>query len=166
MNHPISEDRLQRYYKEKNHPISEDTLRDYYKILINSVNECESRKYNINSFFTTINSILITGFGFMISNGDKIGSQVHYGVCSLMIMGFLSIFEWKKLIDYINHTLVAKHLLIKDLEEKLALDLFTRESALNKKFFQASYKNFFLENKIPLSFIFIYLFFFKLAFFS
>lgn len=145
--------------------VSESTLRDYYKILNSSVDEYERRKQTINSFFLTLNSILITGFGFISANFER-GKEYRLGIFSLSIIGILSIFEWKKLVDHINAHIKIKNELMSTLEKQLPVEIFRSESLLLFQSKKKRHKHFFLESKIPLTFLFLYLFYLYTTFFK
>lgn len=156
---------FQEENKLASHRIPESTLRDYYKILNSSIDEYERRKQTINSFFLTLNSILITGFGFITANFQG-GKEYHWGIFSLSLIGILSIFEWKKLIDHLNSHIKIKNELVTTLEEQLPVEIFRSETLLISHAKKKRNKHFFLESKIPLTFLFLYLFYFYTIFFK
>lgn len=139
-------------------PPDESVLRDYYKILNGSIDEYERRKQTINSFFLTLNSILITGFGFITANFEG-GRVYHAGIASLAAIGILSIFEWKKLIENLNAHLKIKSELAVSLERRLPVEIFQSEILLLFQSRKKKHRHFFLESKIPLTFLLLYLFY-------
>lgn len=145
-------------------PLEESVLRDYYKILNSSIDEYERRKQTINSFFLTLNSILITAFGFITANFEG-GKEYHGGIAALTAIGILSIFEWKKLIDTLNSHLKIKNELLTTLEGQLPLEIFRSETVLLFHSKKKKQRTFFLESKIPLTFLFLYLFYLYMVFF-
>jgi len=149
-------------HTQKLDELEEPQVRAYYEIALKAISEQEDRKQKTNTFFITLNSVVVTCFGFM-SSAFNSSSTYRVGIASLAFLGLLSILEWKKLIDALNTNLKIKDKIILSIEKLLPISLFKEEADIKKSLSKKQYKNFFIESKIPLTFILLYAFYLYLA---
>ena len=100
-----------------------------YKLFVGTSESLTSRRQNVNTFFLSVNSILLTAAGLLLRNGES--STLGYGaLIGLGIGGVLLCFVWRKLITSFQQLSKGKFAVIHALERRLPARIFELEWAV------------------------------------
>jgi len=135
-------------------------LLEQYKLFSETAENLVTRRQNVNSFYISANTALITigGTIFAIgSDGDFLSKLAV--IFALTIPGILLNTSWKRMLQsyYINNQ--GKMKILSMLEKKLAVSLYDAEwKAMKNKYSKQKYVSFTdNEKKLPLVFTFFYI---------
>jgi len=110
-------------------PKTIDYLFEQYKLLVESSHKSEERRQNTNSFFIALNSIFVSGLGYL----DKLGEVSLRNIPFMLLyalMGFILSFTWWQLIATYKKINFINLRLIEDFEQFLPSSLFTIRAAM------------------------------------
>ncbi|MDU8848108.1 hypothetical protein RYE13_18960 [Clostridioides difficile] len=128
---------------------------EQYKIFICSAEKISDMRININKFFITINSIIVTVLGLFLDN-------LSWAICLIPILGITISILWIKNITSYSKLNSVKFEIINEIENILPLSMFKKEWDKlkdDKKYNTLSN----IEKKTPYVFIILYIvLFFKL----
>lgn len=97
-----------------------------YKLFVETSESLISRRQNVNTFFLSVNSIVLTAAGLLLRNGEP--STLGYGaLIGLGIGGVLLCFVWRKLITSFQQLSKGKFAVIHALEQQLPGRIFELE---------------------------------------
>ncbi len=97
-----------------------------YKLFVGTSESLTSRRQNVNTFFLSVNSILLTAAGLLLRNGES--STLGYGaLIGLGIGGVLLCFVWRKIITSFQQLSKGKFAVIHALERQLPARIFELE---------------------------------------
>jgi len=139
--------------------MDKDVLLEQYKIFSQTAENLVERRQNVNSFYISANTALITigGTIFAVGNENEVIPKIIV-VCILALPGFLLNFSWYRMLQsyYINNQ--GKMKIIRMIEEKLAVSLYAAEwKAMKNRYSKKKYVSFTdNEKKLPFVFGFFY----------
>ena len=98
-----------------------------YKLFVETSESLTSRRQNVNTFFLSVNSIVLTVAGLLLRNGES--SALRYSVLLIVlgIGGVLLCFVWRKLITSFQQLSRGKFAVIHALEQRLPAQIFELE---------------------------------------
>jgi len=134
-------------------------LLEQYKIFFETAENLVTRRQNVNSFYISANTALITigGTIFAIGSDGELLSKLAV-ILALTIPGILLNISWYGMLQsyYINNQ--GKMKILSMIEERLAVSLYDAEwKAMKNKFSKKKYVSFTdNEKKLPLVFSFFY----------
>ncbi len=141
-------------------PIDPNILLEQYKIFSETAENLVTRRQNVNSFYISANTALITigGTIFAIgSDGDLLAKLIV--IFALTLPGILLNVSWYKMLQsyYINNQ--GKMKILSMIEQKLAVSLYDAEwKAMKNKYSKKKYVSFTdNEKKLPLVFSLFYM---------
>lgn len=101
-----------------------DTWRDDFLALYNeyvaSADRISDRRYTANSFFLSINTVLLGATGYLTGDGENL-------VWLAALAGILFSYTWKRLIASYKSLNAAKFAVIIDMEQKLPVAVYDAE---------------------------------------
>lgn len=113
-----------------------DTLMEQYKMFVQTSEDLVSRKQSVNTFYVTLNSILLSAVVSVICAAGDILLIANDSVVIYIISGFLATIgvviccSWITLLTSYADLNASKMAIISCIEERLALKLFDTEWAL------------------------------------
>lgn len=152
---------------ENNTDINTDTLFEQYKLIVQTSEDLVQRRQNMNNFYITINSALLTFISASCAL-DLSDFQRLLLIIPLCLAGLLTTFSWKKMLISYADLNRGKMRVISAIEKKLPASLFDAEWRVIKSKFNGrehqTYTD--IEKDIPKIFRFIYILLFVLMLFS
>jgi len=131
---------------------SKEIILEQYKLYVNTAEKVSDRRQLANSFFLTINSILLTFTGYLAT------TSVRPWYFVIPIIGVLISYFWLKTIKSYRQLNTGKFKVIHDLEKKLPFALFKDEwDYLGKGETKEYVKLTVVESGVPIVFIFLYI---------
>lgn len=113
-----------------------DTLMEQYKMFVQTSEDLVSRKQSVNTFYVTLNSIMLSAIISIICAAGDILLIAENSIVIYIISGFLAVIgvvicsSWITLLISYADLNASKMAIISCIEEKLALKLFDAEWAL------------------------------------
>jgi len=101
-------------------------LLDQYKIFVETSEQLVARRQGVNTFFLSINSLLLTGIGLLARELTKAPASV-FAALAICVAGILLCLGWYRLLcsyAQLNH---GKFVVIHELERHLPASLFQAE---------------------------------------
>lgn len=130
-------------------------LFEQYKLYVELMDKVSERRNNVNTFFLSLNSILVTGLTVFLSQAK--GPETHCAwIWIAAVAGIVSSVTWRRLVWSYGHLNTGKFQIIHLLESRLPARLFDAEwdalkhGELYKPFTQT-------ELNVPLIFIGMYI---------
>lgn len=99
---------------------------ELYKIMVASSEALVARRQGMNTFFLTINGLLLTAIGLVVRSSGN-GHLQSLGVLGLAVAGLLLIFSWQRLLMSFGQLNMGKFHVIELMEERLAAAVYTGE---------------------------------------
>jgi hypothetical protein len=107
-------------------PNTRNEFFELYKIMVASSEALVARRQAVNTFFLTINGLLLTAIGLFVRGGGHL--RLHsVGVLILAIAGFVICFAWRSLIISFGQLNTGKFKVIIEMEGLLAASVFAAE---------------------------------------
>ncbi len=152
------------YIKLFHNDIEPSVLLEQYKIFSQTAENLVERRQNVNSFYISANTALVTVGGtiFAIGNENNLLSVIIV-ICALLFPGFLLNYSWYKMLQsyYINNQ--GKLKVLGMIEQKLAVSLYDAEwKAMKNRYSKKKYVSF-TDNEKKLPFVFGVLYFIVLV---
>lgn len=138
--------------------IDTKVLLEQYKIFLQTSETLVSRRQNVNSFYISINSALITIFGVLLAL--EIAPVYKFSTIVLLaLVGIILSFSWTKILISYGDLNSSKMKIISCIEKQLPASLYDAEwAALSDKLNTRKYVSFTnSEKKIPRLFIIVYI---------
>jgi len=128
-----------------------EIILEQYKLYVGTAEKVSDMRQTANTFFLTINSVLLTYTGYLTTTS----TELWYFVVALT--GILISYFWREIIKSYRQLNSSKFHIIHDIEKKLPIALFTDEweylgRGKNKDYSKLTV----VESKIPLVFIVLY----------
>jgi len=101
-------------------------LLEQYKLFVGTSESLISRRQNVNTFFLSVNSIILTASGLLLRNGEP-GALGYSALIGLGIGGILLCFVWRRLITSFQQLSKGKFDVIHALEQRLPARIFELE---------------------------------------
>jgi hypothetical protein len=141
-------------------PATEQELSQFfelYKLMVASSEALVTRRQAVNTFFLTINGILLTALGFFLKGGGHI-RVLSGGVAVLATLGLLVSTVWRTLIKSFGQLNSGKFRVINRMEALLSASIFSAEwKALGEGKDPKIYRSFTeREAWIPVALIMVY----------
>ncbi len=123
--------------------LNQDALLEQYKLFLQTSEDLVSRRQNVNSFYISISSALVTAMGvFFAMKNLTHNSQMLLGFVFCLIGIILSI-SWSKTLSCYGNLNSSKMKIISSIEKQLPLSLFDAEwAALSDKLNKKKYVSF------------------------
>lgn len=134
-----------------------DHYLDIYKIFVETTDKISDRRYSSNSFFLTINTVIITLVGYL-QLGKEAGQSIDF-YWLVSSSGIVVCFAWYRLIRSYKDLNSAKFKIIHLIEKQLPLSVYDAEwEALDRGVNPKTYLQFSkIERVIPLIFFTIHI---------
>ncbi len=147
--------------------INADTLFEQYKLIVQTSEDLVQRRQNMNNFYITINSALLTFISASCAL-ELSDFQRLLLIVPLCLAGMLTTFSWKKMLISYADLNRGKMRVISAIEKKLPASLFDAEWRVIKSKFNGRVHQTYtdIEKDIPNIFRFIYILLFALMLFS
>jgi hypothetical protein len=110
-------------------PSTEDDRAQFfelYKMMVASSEALVARRQGVNTFFLTINGLLLTAIGLFVQGDDRIRLQAG-GVFVLAIAGLALCAAWRTLLLSFGHLNKGKFTVINEMECHLSAAIFAGE---------------------------------------
>ena len=134
----------------------ESLLFEQYKLYVEMMDKVSERRHQANSFFLTVNTVLIMALTSFISLSDKPTIQYSWMIFA-SIAGIVFCISWRRLIHSYRQLNRGKFKVIHLLETRLPARLFDAEWDALRHGDGTAYKPFSqIEMQIPTVFIFLY----------
>ena len=146
----------------KNEDIQQSSLLliEQYKIYVEISDRVSQRRHNIvSTFFSSINTLIISGYGILSSLKLNASSNNKWMIL-ISISGILYCIHWRMVTKVFQKLLAAKFHVIQQIEERLPMDLYNKEYEFlvsSESHSQKYLKLTSFEHLIPSIFILIYI---------
>jgi hypothetical protein len=101
---------------------------ELYKIMVASSEALVGRRQAVNTFFLTINSLLLTAVGLFVRAGGHGHIRLHAAaILVLVTAGFVICVAWRSLIVSFGQLNTGKFKIINEMEKDLAASIFAAE---------------------------------------
>ena len=132
-----------------------NVLFDQYKLYVELTDKASERRNNVNTFFLSINSILVTGITIIVSQINSNPGN-SWWILIATLSGMIFCVTWRRLITSYGHVNAARYKIIHLIETKLPANLFNYEWKIltEDKDYNPFSKT---EGLIPLIFLFMYI---------
>jgi hypothetical protein len=101
---------------------------ELYQIMVTSSESLVGRRQAVNTFFLTINGLLLTAVGlFVRSGGDGHNRLEAAAICVLALTGITLCVAWATLIISFGQLNTGKFAIINEMEKELAASIFAAE---------------------------------------
>lgn len=154
---------VEQELKSKNFE-NKETLMEQYKIFVKTSEDLVKRKQSVNSFYVTLNSVIIGAIISVLCAVNDIFKVIAPLYLSVMIafiggIGLIICFSWFSLLNSYADLNASKMKIIATIEENLALNLFETEwSLVTKRLGKKKYKSFSKKEKfVAILFSIIYI---------
>ena len=147
---------IKLFNKDVNADADKKYLLEQYKLFSDTAETLVTRRQNMNSFYITANTALITiGATVTALSGEQIIYSKLLILLALSLPGFLLNFSWRRTLDsyFINNK--GKMKILSMIEKRLPASLYDAEwKAMKNKYSKEKYVSFTdREKKLPLVFI-------------
>lgn len=142
-------------------PSSEEERKQYfelYKMMVGSSEALVARRQGVNTFFLTINGLLLTAVALFVQNGERQQLQAA-GVLVLAVTGLSLCFAWRTLLVSFGQLNTGKFVIINAMESNLSSAIYEAEwEALGRGEDDSVYRSFTArETWVPLLLAIVYL---------
>lgn len=115
---------------------------ELYKIMVASSETLVGRRQGVNTFFLTINGLLLTAVGLFVRGGGELALKAG-GVCILAVTGLALCVAWRSLLISFGQLNTGKFVIIDAMESNLAASIFAAEwEALGRGEDRSVYRSF------------------------
>lgn len=108
---------------KKNSNLSDQQVLDYYKLCIASVEQISNRRQTANSFFLTINTVLLSFLSYLSIES----LTINYALFAVSFAGVAICYTWRRMILSYRELNGAKFDVILALESKLPIGVYGAE---------------------------------------
>ncbi|PIP86738.1 hypothetical protein COV42_00730 [Candidatus Campbellbacteria bacterium CG11_big_fil_rev_8_21_14_0_20_44_21] len=128
-----------------------------YQIYVNSIGHTSDARQKFNSYFLTLNTLLLTALGFSFS--QEVPFIQNGGQVAIPFIGIMICFIWWAIVFSYKQRSIVKQKIINYVEENLPLSLYGVEWEILKTKHQGFKYHFFrISLLIPWAFILLYVF--------
>lgn len=99
---------------------------ELYKIMVESSEKLVARRQGVNTFFLTINGLLMTAIGLFVQADGKLELQAG-GVAVISVVGITLCQAWRSLLVSFGQLNTGKFTVINKMEENLAAAIYAAE---------------------------------------
>ena len=99
---------------------------ELYKMMVQSSEALVARRQGVNTFFLTINGLLLTATGLFVRGGDSVRLQAG-GIVVLAIAGLALCVAWRSLLISFGQLNSGKFAIINRMERSLAASIYAAE---------------------------------------
>ncbi len=144
-------------YPEYPEPFRQSLL-EQYKLFVNTSEALVQRRQGVNTFFLSVNSLLLAAAGLIVRDG-VFGGVESLILISLSVSGGVLCLVWRSLISSFRQLSTGKFKVIHALEQRLPARIFSAEwVALGEGKDPSIYKPFTgTESKTPIAFLVLHL---------
>lgn len=160
---PSGEDRLKRtdeilFHGGAPDKESKQEFFDLYRMMVESSEALVARRQGVNTFFLTINGLLLTGIGLVLRGEGELRLKA-LGIGFLFLTGFVLAWTWRSLLISFGQLNTGKFAVITRMEDHLAASIYRAEwQALGEGKDRAIYKSFTDREKwVPTVLLAVYL---------
>jgi hypothetical protein len=134
-----------------------DQYFELYKIMVASSESLVARRQGVNTFFLTINGLLVTGIGLFLRGGGH-RDLLAGGIFVLSVLGIALGYSWRSLLVTYGQLNTGKFKIINAMEQKLSASIFLAEwKALDEGKVPSTYRSFTeREALVPIVFVAAY----------
>jgi hypothetical protein len=101
---------------------------ELYKIMVASAESLVGRRQAVNTFFLTINGLLLTAVGLFVRSGGHGQTRLHaVAILVLVVTGAALCAAWATLIISFGQLNTGKFRIINEMEKELAASIFAAE---------------------------------------
>lgn len=130
---------------------------EQYKLYVEMTDRISERRHKSNSFFLTINTILISSITGFLGLNQEFSTPIIW-VIAPIVVGIIISWSWLDMIQSYNQHNAGKFRVIHALEKQLPANIYKVEWDALTKSIGTSYKPFTqIEKNIPIVFISLYL---------
>jgi hypothetical protein len=129
-----------------------------YQLMVGTSESLVTRRQGVNTFFLTINGLLVTVIGFFLRGGKGLSHWDAAGIAVVASVGIVATYSWFSLLKSYGQLNAGKFAIINRMERFLPASPFKAEwTALDEGKDRKRYRTFTrLEGLVPLAFAFIY----------
>ena len=150
------EEKLFSSLSKRRDPRDTEILFEQYKLYVELMDKISERRIQANSFFLTVNTLLVTALTTILSLADLSDIQYRWMILA-SFGGIIFSYTWRRLIQSYKELNTGKFRIIHLLETRLPAKLFDAEwDALNKGDGTVYYPFSHVEMTIPIIFFIIY----------
>lgn len=131
---------------------------DLYRMMVDSSEALVARRQGVNTFFLTINGLLLTGIGLVLRGAGEVRLKA-LGIGFLFLTGFVLAWAWRSLLISFGQLNTGKFAVITRMEEHLAAAIYKAEwQALGEGKDRSVYRSFTDREKwVPTVLLVLYL---------
>lgn len=161
LDRPSAHDKVRIALTPNGRPRSDQSRKEFfelYRMMVSSSESLVNRRQGLNTFFLTMNGLLLTAMGVFVRGGDTSRFQAA-GILILAIVGAGVCMAWRNLIISFGQLNKGKFAIINRMEQDLAASIFVAEwEALEQGNDPKVYRSFTSrEILVPIAFGLIYL---------
>ena len=113
-------------YGPPNHDAAKAQALDLYKIMVGSSESLVTRRQAVNTFFLTINGVLLTGYGLVAQNAG-LNRTSGVAILVLAVAGIVLCGAWGSLIKSFGQLNRGKFKVINEIERYLSASIYSAE---------------------------------------
>jgi len=99
---------------------------DLYKLMVESSEKLVARRQGVNTFFLTINGLLMTAIGLFVQADGRLNLQAG-GVAIISVVGLFMCQAWRSLLISFGQLNTGKFVVITQMERQLAASIYAAE---------------------------------------
>jgi len=99
---------------------------ELYKLMVDSSEKLVARRQGVNTFFLSINGLLMTAIGLLVQADGKLSLQAG-GVAIISVVGLTLCQAWRSLLISFGQLNTGKFVVINRMESKLAASIYAAE---------------------------------------
>ena len=105
---------------------NDKALLEQYKLFVGTSEALVLRRQNMNTFFLSVNSILLAGEGLLLRE-DDLSSLASAAIVGIAVGGVMLCFVWRRLIKSFQQLSAGKFAVIHEMERRLPARIFKAE---------------------------------------
>ena len=129
--------------------LSSDEILKLYQLAVDLADKTSSRRLLANSFFLTLQGVLLTGTGLFIKSQNEINDTGYVSIVIFAVLGIILCIAWLLTIKSYRDLNTAKFGVILKIEQDLPIKLFTDEWSLLETDEYIEWKKKIKETKSP-----------------
>lgn len=98
---------------------------EQYKVLADSLNNTNDARENSNNFWTTVNSLAISGVAYLKGQEGMEERQHYFFLWTLLLLGILLCITWIRYLLSIKKSVDIRNRLLTEVEKHLPVKIFT-----------------------------------------
>ena len=105
---------------------NDEILLAQYQLLVETSEALVVRRQNVNTFFLTVNSIMLAGEGVLLRDVES-GTLESAAIIGFAVGGLMLCFVWRRLITSFRQLSAGKFCVIHEIERRLPARMFAAE---------------------------------------